>query len=377
MNRQEIKYIGFYDVRNAGEDRACALSACNKMDYIVSVMQRTGHDVKLISPAWRTSAKRKNKNIEKLRKKRNLYIAPGFPAYNKFFSYINIFISLLWLFIELVIHSRKNEKILVYHSEWLSIPLRYAKKIKKYKIVLQIEEIYTEVWKKKKYLRRWEKALIEDADEYILVSSLLAKRFSDKAVSSILYGSYIPVFGENIQDKDNINIVYAGGIEITRGGAFGAVGCICHLPSNYTMHICGYGTPAVVEKLKREITVVNDKLKREACVFHGILYEKDLSNLLFSCQIAVNPQVVGDYMSSAFPSKIITYLSHNLRVVTTKIESIEKSPFAKIIYFSSSAKEQDLAESILSVDVNVPYDSRALICQKDREFFEEIKTIFS
>ena len=99
MNRQEIKYIGFYDVRNAGEDRACALSACNKMDYIVSVMQRTGHDVKLISPAWRTSAKRKNKNIEKLRKKRNLYIAPGFPAYNKFFSYINIFISLLWLFI--------------------------------------------------------------------------------------------------------------------------------------------------------------------------------------------------------------------------------------------------------------------------------------
>lgn len=51
-----------------------------------------------------------------------------------------------------------------------------------------------------------------------------------------------------------------------------------------------------------------------------------------------------------------------------------KNPLsAKIIYFSSSAKEQDLAESILSVDVNVPYDSRALICQKDREFFERNK----
>lgn len=377
MNQQEIKYIGFYDISNRGAERACALSACKKMDYIISVIERTGHHVKIISPAWKVSKKRECNDVKNWRKKQNLYIPPSLPVYNKFISYINILTSLSWLFWELIIHTHKNEKILVYHNEWLSIPLRYAKKIKKFKIVLQIEEIYTEVWEKKIFFNRWEKALIKDADEYILVSDLLAKRFSNKPVSAILYGSYLPVLGKNARETNEINIVYAGGIEHTRGGAWGAIGCMHFLPSNYKMHICGYGSLAVVERLKKEIAEVNDKLKREACIFHGVLHESDLSNLLFSCQIAINPQIIGNYMSSAFPSKIITYLSHNLRVVTTKIESITCSPFADIIYFSSSDRDKDIADAILSVDVFKSYNSRALILQKDQEFCKRVNLIFS
>lgn len=73
MNRQEIKYIGFYDVRNAGEDRACALSACNKMDYIVSVMQRSGQMLNLFLPPGDFGKKGETKTKKSFEKKKSLY----------------------------------------------------------------------------------------------------------------------------------------------------------------------------------------------------------------------------------------------------------------------------------------------------------------
>ncbi len=133
-----------------------------------------------------------------------------------------------------------------------------------------------------------------------------------------------------------MNVVYAGSIDNTKGGAFTAIECSRFLPQNFKIHICGFGNPVDVLKLEQEIRFVNKELSREACVFHGVLPDNEFSVFLHSCQIAINPQKDGENMTTIFPSKIIKYLSHNLRVVSTRIKSIDKSAIAPLITFSEN-----------------------------------------
>jgi hypothetical protein len=66
-------------------------------------------------------------------------------------------------------------------------------------------------------------------------------------------------------------------------------------------------------------------------------------------------------MDTLFLSKIIKYLSHNLRVVSTRIKSIDKSSVASLISFSIDETPKSFAKAILQIDLNSEFDSRKII----------------
>lgn len=378
--QQEIKYIGFYDLPTSRYKRAAALSATNKMDYICDSINKAGYKVHLISPSWFIDSlshiKYQKKTEVKISEHKKLTLVPSFKTSNKYTEYLKIIYSLTWLFFWLILNVKKEEKILVYHSPWLALPLIWAKKIKKFKIVLEVEEIYGEVWTIKRMLSQWEKKIIEKSDNYISVSDVLADILGNK-VKAVVYGNYSISLEENSHKNNGlVNIIYAGAIDYVRGGAYNAVRCAKFLPDNYKMHLCGYGNSNSIIELEKMIAQINLEMSREVCVFHGEIPDNKFSEFLHNFHIAINPQKGGQNMDTLFPSKIIKYLSHNLRVVSTRIKSIDKSAIASLIIFSNDETPESFANAILQIDLNSLYDSKTVIKKLDDKFIKDIGCMF-
>lgn len=376
-----MKYVGFYEIKHSKLYRNSTIAAINKMNYITEVLRRSGASVNIISPSWmgKNSSVNfiKNKRVN-LNEKVNVTFFPSWKHRTKVGRNLKIVFSLTCLFLYLLVTTRKNEKIIVYHSQWLSWPVRWSKYIRKYHVILEVEEIYGEVWKNSKLLNHWEKKLLDSADSYILVSDKLQERFNKRNKKSlVLYGAYEPKYTLNDSKlEDNfIHLVYAGSIDRVKGGAFQSLEIARRLPLNYKLHILGGGNEECLNELKETIKSINSEKGYEAILYKGILHGKDFTDYLNKCNIALNPQNQGEYMNTAFPSKVITYLAHNLDVVSTPIESIRFSKIAKYIKFSKGDSVSDFIKTITPIEGQTTNKYSNIIAQLDREFTEDLNEL--
>lgn len=377
---KEIKYIGFYDLPDSKTNRVSNLAATNKMDYVCSALNRGGYNVNIVSPSWmgaNSKVRREGKVVKNINKKTKVTFCPSWITHKKITLRIKVIFSLLWLFIYLLVNVKKTEKIIAYHVQWISIPIRLAKYFKRFELILEVEEIYSKVWETSKYMSYIEEKLIKSADSYIYVSELLRKELGEKNKKSlILYGSYNQVeLKSSYKNSKVVDLIYAGSIDPIKGGAFKAVEIMRHLPKNYKLHILGHGNIQHINKLKTMIKTINTQKSREVCFYVGTLYGEKYSEYLLACDIALNPQKQGDYMTTAFPSKLLSYLSHNLRVVSTEIESVKQSQVTDYILFSKNDKPEEFAEIIKEVDLTSQYNSSDFINQLDKDFINNIKQL--
>lgn len=245
-------------------------------------------------------------------------------------------------------------------------------------MVLEVEEIYSDVWKNGLSMKDAEMKLIESADSYIFVSDLLKERLNNETKKSIvLYGSYYSNDFETQNKECNspIEIVYAGSVERIKGGAFNAINTMRYLTDNYILYILGHGSDNDINELKKCINEINAEKKNQVIKYLGTLHGDKYSKILNECKIAINPQNIGEYMNTAFPSKIISYLSHNLHVVTTRIKSIEKSSISNLVTFSEDDDPKNFAKAIKTVDIGIDFKSSEFIEELHKEFLVSIKKI--
>lgn len=373
-----LKYVAFYndDKFNKNENRVTFLAITNKINYICSALNRNGYEVEIISPCWSDNCAGYYKgNVYSISEGVKLRNFATFGSNNKIAKKAKQIFSALQLLLFLVFNTKKNEQIIVYHSLALMIPINIAKLIKKLDVILEVEEIYTDVWKVKSNKYK-ETKYISKFEKYILVSDLLKKMFGNKP-SVILYGGY-EVINDNTDSKNNkntIEIVYAGSIDETKGGANNAVLCMKHLPDNYNMHILGFGEPHSIQKLKQNIKLINRQKGFECCNYRGTLVGKEYIKFLINCDIGVNPQYQGEYMNTAFPSKVLSYLTHNLHVVSTKIDSIALSKIAPNVTFAENDSPESIAKAISSIDIKTKCDSSNLIKELDKDFVNDLKCL--
>ncbi len=318
------------------------------MDYVISSLNEIGYGVDIISPSWLISTEKTFfKRGETISLANNNYIySPSFNTKYKILNYLTIVLSWLWLFFYLLVKIRKNEKIIVYHSLWLSIPLYYVKKLKNLTIILEIEEIYSEIWTFPKLLTMFEDRIINNSEYYIIASDILKDKLSEKKEKIVLYGDYR--VNKRIQnysciDKKYINLVYAGGIETVRKGAFKSIDILEYLPNNYYLNIIGFGEDEDIKCLKEciELSPFKNRIK-----FHGEKKGEDFLTFLNTCDVGLNPQVTGDYMDTAFPSKILTYLGAGLNIISSKVDSIYCSKLKNEIFFYENIKEVENFELV-------------------------------
>lgn len=382
MTHNRILYIGFYDIPLSQDNRYIQKSSTSKMDYIAQSLNKGGFFVHFISPAWILSSNHffciKKQSTKIIGDNKKITITPSISSKFRVANILNRFLSLLWLFFWLLFHTKKNERILVYHSPFYALLLKLINRIKKIKIILEVEEIYSEVWNVSGFTAKNEYMLLNQAECFIAVSDELAKRLGGKT-KAVVYGDYNMAeknYPIKVDPSQNINLIYAGSIDSIRGGAINSVLMASFLPDNYLVHICGSGLEQDIKELIKVINQINLSKGRCVCVYQGYKTGVDLLNFISICDIAINPQKTGEYMNSAFPSKIIFYLTNNLRVVSTDIKSIKESPFAQYIEFSVDDSPKSFAEAVQRVDIHGKFEIEILFKELDKKVVKSLVSIF-
>lgn len=368
--RKEIKYIGFYNIAESKAKRVGNLAAINKMDYIADAIQQAGCDVHIISPSWSsdddTNAGFHRKETIQICPGKKVTFCPTFNTNNKLTRNIKIVYTLFWLFFWLLKNAKRNEKILLYHVQWLSIPIRWAKKIKGFQLILEVEEIYGYVSAIHPYFNVLENRLLASADYYVFSTELLAQKIKSNKPYIIIYGEYkIYPKLEIPPDDGKIHLLYAGIIDTHKAGAFNAVEAARYLSGKYVLHVIGFGE---VELLKKKISEVN-ALNGCRVIYDGTLNGDDYIKYCQKCHIGLSTQNMdGEYLNSSFPSKILSYMALGLVVVSCNIECVKISKIGEFIYYYNNNNPKEIAETIISIDFNNLLDSASEIKKLNDDF---------
>jgi hypothetical protein len=371
---KDIKYIGFYDVPNSKTKRVSSLAATNKMDYICEAINKTGYKIHLISPSWIVDKGFSTQKTIQLSENKKITYCPSIGSENKIKNYNSIIISLLWLFFWLLKHVKKDEKIIVYHSPWIALPLVLAKKIKGFKLILEVEEVYGDVSSLHPRFDVLEKKIFQCADSFLFSTDLLAEKLNNNKPFVIIYGNYtVPEKLANPTNDGKIHLLYAGIIDSHKAGAFNAIETALFLNENYMMHIIGFGE---IEKLQDRIQEIN-KTSQCKVFYEGIKQGEEYIRFCQSCHIGLSTQnTEGAYTDTSFPSKILSYLGMGLNVISGDIKCVSSSSICSLVnYYNGTPR--DIAEAIITIDLKSSEYIKAQIQKLDNQFLKSINKLIN
>jgi hypothetical protein len=348
------------------------------MDYICKVLNKIGYKVLIVSPS-KTSKKNffKGKLI-KINNDITLKLFHTFPWGNKFQKAFSLIAGNFMLFWYLLFNVKRNETILVYHSLGLNNTVRYAKKIRGFKVILEVEEIYQDVMSCSAYTRKSEFKTFREADKYIFSTEALNEKLNKKNKPfSVIYGTYEVEYDRyGSFDDDRIHAVYAGIIDSQKGATAVALAAK-YLDFQYHIHIIGFGAEDNVKKLKELIYNISPNTECKL-TYDGLLIGEEYIQFLQKCDIGLCTQTPkATYTETSFPSKIMSYMANGLRVLSIRINTIEKSKVGDKIFYYDKDTPKSIAENIKSIDFSKAYDSRLLINQLNNEFEEGIQKLLN
>lgn len=370
-----IKYIGFYSNHSDVGKRNGSIAATTKMDYIAQAINEAGYNVQVISPSWFVDKHSyKKTEVKKINKMKSIIFAPSYHG-SKIISKISRrLFSYIWLFIYLIRMTQKDESIIVYHSINLILPVYLAKRIKKFNLILETNEIYTDVKEYRKIIKKMEKRIFKEADAFILSTELLNDKVNKKAKPYIInYGTYKiePIINCAFEDN-KLHVVYAGIIDEEKGGASRACDAALYLDSDFHIHIIGFGDEKSICNLKKRIGDISCKT---SCMisYDGIYSGQEYIKFLQKCKIGLSTQnPKGEYNDTSFPSKILSYMSNGLAVVSIKVDSIAYSKVSNEIIFYTDDSPVNIANAIKKASLTNNFDTRLLIDKLHKDFVKDI-----
>lgn len=372
-----MKYIAYFDDKNNKvENRMYALSATNKIKYICSTINST-ENVQIISPSWTLNHSGFYKNKEySLLERTKVTLLATFGARTPLGRRLRYYFSMLMLIVYLSRYVKSKETIIVYHSISLYYPIKLLCILKKIYLILEVEEIYQDVQGVSRSERKNEFRFFDLADAYIFPTILLNEKLNTaNKPFSIIHGTYQVEEDRNCTfDDGKIHVVYAGTFDPRKGGALAAAAA-AYLPKNYHVHIIGFGSKDDTSMLLKKIDDIS-KITKATITYDGLLSGEEYIQFLQKCDIGLSTQIPeAAYNESSFPSKILSYMANGLRVVSIRIKAIEMSAIGNSVSYYNEQSPKAIAEAIMAVDINEPYDSRELIKTLDIEFTEKMRKL--
>lgn len=375
MNK--ILYISYYDAPSNTENRNAVLSAVNKMNYICETVEKIGGEVEIVSVAPTLDKKYYKAKNSKISDRISLKLFATLPNINKITALLNRWFIMLQMFLYMLKVSNSESTVIVYHSLGYMSLVSLLKKIKKFKLIIEAEEIYGDVINNAKAKKK-EYDFFKNADAFIFPTELLSNKVNtEHKPECVIYGTYhVQPIRNSIFNDDKIHCVYAGVLEPRKGSGL-AIESALYLPKNYHIHIIGFGTEADKNALKQRIEEIS---KQTECTvsFDGKFSGEEYLDFIGSCKIGLSPQNPdAAFNETSFPSKVLSYLSSGLKVVSVKIKSIETSKVSNLLCFYEGNDPKAVAQAIKSINFNDGIDSRERIKELDSEFTKKISEIIS
>lgn len=380
---KKIKYVSYYAEPGNPQKRNIALAATNKMDYIIDVLNHLGYEVYIISASSTCDSKKCYKGeLIRLGEKKFLRTFFSFPWGNKFQKLLSLLSCHMGVIRELW-KTKKGEKVLVYHSLGYMNLINILHRIKRFHLILETEEIYSDVIDNNK-LRKKEIRFLRSADSYIFPTKLLNEEINIKKHPVVyIHGTYkvesdrkCRIFNGNLQKKEGkedriIHCVYAGTFDPRKGGV-AAAAAAAYLPCGYHIHIIGFGNKKDIKNMQDEVAKISKRSKAKV-TYDGMLSGEDYIRFIQSCDIGLstqNPDAA--FNATSFPSKVLSYLANGLRVVSIRIPAIEQSAVGSKLFYYEKQTPEEIAKAILAVNMNEQYDSRQLIADLAVDFEEKL-----
>ena len=376
-----MKYLAYYDTpENAAENRNIVLAATNKVSYICDAINRAGKTVEIISASGTWNKKGcKGKTVQLSEgTSLKLFSCMGTGLLPKRVLGRNLLKFKLFLY--LLFQIRKNETVIVYHSVAYARMVTLLRKLKKFRLIMEVEEIYADVNGKEKD-RKKEYQVFSVADAYMFPAERLNQKINTKGKPyTLICGTYQEAPDrkcrfEEIAAIGKIHCVYAGTFDPRKGGGQMAIRAAQHLPENYHMHILGFGSPKEVDEVMQLLEQVSQEC-RCGISYDGCLKGEEYIRFLQSCHIGLSTQnPEGAYNDTSFPSKILSYMANGLQVVTVRIPVVEESPVGQWMHYYDESTPDAIAQAIMNVKLDSANDGRSVIEELDKDFVRQIKML--
>ena len=358
-NKKNILYLGYFGSELCkDENRSDFPAATTKMKYITNVIKQNGSSVILLSMSDTSNSincKGHNFHVDD---REEIVFFDSFGLRGFFSRIVRKFQRSFHLRKFFKKNISSDDTVLVYHSLGYARTIMKLKKQFKFRMILEVEEIYSDVTGNEK-TRSVENNLFQMADAYIFPTILLNQQINTyNKPYCIIHGTYQ---AEQNRDKEfndgRIHVVYAGTLDPRKGGAAAAAAAE-FLDERYHMHIIGFGNDADIKNLLDTVEKVSKKTK---CIisYDGLKSGEEYIRFLQSCDIGLstqNPQAA--FNNTSFPSKVLSYMSNGLRVVSIKIDSLITSAVNESLYYYEQDTPQAIATAIKNVDINDNYNSR-------------------
>lgn len=364
-----IYYLCYYGNTERGFNVSPAAQAVEQ--YTAATMSNI-QNVVIASPARNISG---NDKIEEKINDGLLYInAPNSRATNILTQKAGTLRTLLWIYRYLRARLKTDDTLLVYHSLPLMSIARRLKAKTKCKLIIGIHEIYGDVNGDEACIKK-ELEWFGSADSYIFATELLESKINkEHKPYAIIYGAYSVSGGERSEkfNDGRIHCVYAGTFDRTKGGAHLAVRAARYLSKDYCLHILGFGSDAQIAELKAEIAETQRNTDCQI-TYEGLLQGSAYDEFLKKCHIGLSSQRADlAYCDTSFPSKILTYLSNGLRVVSARLPVLSDSKIAHCITMYCGNDPEDIARAISGIDTNAPFDGVRVVGDLHRELIDRL-----
>ena len=373
-----IYYLGYYSCEEIAEEkRHAAPATINKMGYIISVLsEREGAQTTVVSPAETELDRYTKGTSHKLHERVTLKTFDSIRGKNKLVRLFGHMLTQRQMLRFLRKNVGKDDTLIVYHSLALMKPVKKIKSTKGCKLIIEVEELYSDV-KGNEKLREREIDYLQIADGYIVITELLNKEINlENKPSVISHGTYrvVPDYGDTRNDG-KLHVVYAGSFNPIKGGACSAVEAAAYLDSNYVLHVLGKGTDAHRALVLRKIEQIS-KTSRCQILFEGYKTGEEFDRFVQSCHIGLSTQQPnGKYNASSFPSKVLMYMSNGLPVVSVKIPAVASSAVGSYVSYYDEPRPEKIAEAIMAVTHEERKDARKKLRELDAAFGQAISRL--
>jgi len=175
-------------------------------------------------------------------------------------------------------------------------------------------------------------------------------------------------------DTEHIHVLYAGTIDQKKIGASSAVKSAAFLSDRYVLHVAGFGKEEAQKQLAELIEENNRHEGRCRIIYHGMLKGRELESLFDSCDIGISTNVMRpNFANNTFPSKIMTYMTHGLKVVSGYADAFRDAPISRDWSFFYSHDPMEIAAAIERAAESGTPDYRALLREVDARLVDFLR----
>ena len=380
-NEKKAIIISYYYHYHDKNIRTGSPAAGTVINYMAEVLNDLGYQVEIISPSWIVDAKEKGiyaAQKEEITPGCVLKKTPSIAAEGRVINLLNKIISRIWIMKVFFFSVQKEDTVFVYHEPTLMLPVSIFKKTHEHRICMIAEELYSDIPKFSKMNRNKEIRYLQSfPDAYVFPTVLLNDTINkdNEKPYIIVHGTYhAEKEYRSDRETEKIHVVYAGTLNRTKGGA-AAVAAAEYLTEKYHIHIIGFGTEEEKEDMIARIEHVKAKTKCSVS-FDGVKLGEEYTMFIQKCDIGLSVQNPdASYNETSFPSKVLSYLSNGLRVVSIRIKALETSAVNELMSYYDHQNPKEIAQAIMKIKLDERYDSRSVIKRLNDETHESIKTV--